>query len=430
MATKRDKLIGWRMKKIALLFFIVLSARALNAQSLDKDRLEALEERTADLEKDMAAARKVSISGYFQMQYQWGQKDASLKVGDKNHTDEAFNRIGIRRGRIKIAYREKIVSGEFEVNMTEKGLSLTDAYIVLKDPWVNSLQLGGGVFNRPFGFEVAYSSSSLESLERSMVVQTLFPEERDLGGMVVLQAPAESPWSIVKLEAGLFAGNGIKLETDNKRDFIGHLSVAKECGRHFSFGAGVSYYYGYVYQGTTKVYTMADDGFVLSDREANRGAFAMRRYVGFDARMSVKSAIGRSSLYAEYIFGRQPGTESGSMSPNSSKLPDSDTYLRDFGGGYVMFVHDIADTPVSVVLKYDWYDPNTRIAGNAIGANHTGKADIAMDRWGFGALWQINKRVRVAAYYELNRNETSANLDGMARDLKDNVFTFRLQYKF
>ena len=101
------------------------------------------------------------------------------------------------------------------------------------------------IFDRPLGYEISYSSSRRESPERSNVYQLICPDERDLGGMLVLQALKSAPWSILKLEAGLFAGNGIKLETDNKRDFIGHLSASRTINK-VSLGLGASYYKGKV----------------------------------------------------------------------------------------------------------------------------------------------------------------------------------------
>ena len=160
---------------------------------------------------NMAFAQSVKFSGYIQSQYQYGEKDAALKVGTSNENpEESFNRIGIRRGRFKLTATDgKLASGVFQVDVTEKGVGFKDAYLNLKDPWFNTIQLRAGIFDRPFGNEISYSSSRRESPERSTLFQTLFPEERDLGAMLILQPAKTSVWNILKLEAGLFAGNGI-----------------------------------------------------------------------------------------------------------------------------------------------------------------------------------------------------------------------------
>lgn len=343
--------------------------------------------------------------------------------------EDAFNRIGIRRGRIKFTYEEGIASGVFQLDITEKGVGFKDAYLNVKDPWVGTNALRAGVFDRPFGYEISYSSSRRESPERSTVFQTLFPDERDLGAMLILQPAKTSPLNFIKLEAGLFTGNGIKQETDNRKDFIGHFSLANPIGDNTKYGVGVSYYHGSVYQGDSSVYTMHDKRFVQNKSGDNLGSYAKRQYVGFDAQISHMSLVGLTQLRAEYLFGQQPGTASSSKSPNSSTLPDHATYIRNFTGGYVMLVQDLGLSPFSVVLKYDWYDPNIKVSKNEVGLNGTGKADALQTTVGVGALWRINNSLRLQAYYEFNDYQSSNNLASLDA-IESNVFTMRLQYKF
>jgi hypothetical protein len=376
--------------------------------------------------------KKLKISGYIQGQYQWGQEDASLKVGGPNENPgEDFSRIGIRRGRIKFTYEEGIASGVFQLDITEKGVGFKDAYFNIKDPWLKTNALRVGIFDRPFGNEISYSSSRRESPERSTIFQTLFPDERDLGAMLTLQAGKDSPLNFLKLDAGLFAGNGIKPEIDSRKDFIGHLSATKKIN-DIQLGGGVSYYNGGVYQGNGIVYTMNGKTFVLSENPDNKGQYAKREYLGFDLQFGLKSALGNIQLRTEYLFGKQPGKEGSSKSPNDDKLPTTDTYNREFSGGYVILVQDLGKSPFSVVLKYDWYDPNTQVSGNHIGLedSKTTKTDLAQNTFGFGMLWRATPNVRLQAYYELNSNEKTSNLTAYSVNRKDDVFTLRLQYSF
>ncbi|MDR0955358.1 MAG: hypothetical protein LBM20_08300 [Rikenellaceae bacterium] len=421
------------MKKWMFIFGgLVMSASAWAQQPAVAEAAK-LEQRISVLEATSAGQSKLKVSGYIQTQVQWGQEAASLKVGAANsNSQESFSRMGIRRGRIKFTYDvSPLLSGVFQLDVTEKGVGFKDAYLNLKSPWLNTLQFRAGIFDRPFGNEISYSSSKRESPERSQVFQTLFPEERDLGAMAVLQAPKTSPWNIVKLEAGLFAGNGIKAETDNRRDFIGHLSVDKKLGS-VQLAGGVSYYNGGVYQGSTKVYTLQGSAFVESDNEGNRGQFARREYYGLDVQFTAQTRAGATQLRAEYLWGQQPGTAGSSKSPNAATLPTADTYIRPFSGWYAILVQDLGASPLSAVLKYDVYDPNTGVKGNQAGAEGSGtsKTDLAYSTLGFGALWQLSSAVRLQAFYEAVRNETSQNIGGMEKDRRDNLFTIRLQYKF
>ncbi|MDH8701341.1 hypothetical protein M2138_000682 [Dysgonomonadaceae bacterium PH5-43] len=421
------------------IFITVLSCLCLlsstSAQDQAKvetiDRIEILEKENKTQNEAIKKLQKLKVSGYIQGQYQWGQEDASLKIGTANENPEkSFNRIGIRRGRIKFTYEEGIASAVFQLDVTEKGIGFKDAYLNIKNPWLKTNSLKVGIFDRPFGNEISYSSSKRESPERSTIFQTLFPEERDLGAMITLQAKKESPLNFLKLEAGLFAGNGIKQETDSRKDFIGHLSANKDFN-NFQVSGGISYYNGGVYQGTDNVYKMNGKSFVLdNNNNNNNGGFAKREYIGLDAQISFKSILGTTQLRGEYLFGEQPGGASSSKSPNSSSLSSSDTYIRKFSGGYVILVQDLGKSPFAAVLKYDWYDPNTKVAKNEVGLNNTTKGDIAKNTLGFGMLWNINTSIRLQAYYEINNNEKTDNLTAYNGNRKDNVLTVRMQYKF
>ncbi len=409
---------------------ILFSFQAM-AQEVEQTPLEQVEQRVETLESDLSKLKKLKVSGYIQAQYQHGEAYSDLKVGAVNENfDKSFDRIGIRRGRIKFAYEDGIASGVFQLDLTEKGIGFKDVYLNVKDPWFQTSALRAGVFDRPFGYEISYSSSRRESPERSTVFQTLFPEERDLGAMMILQAAKTSPWNFLKLEAGLFAGNGIKQETDSKKDFIGHLSAVKLFDNSMSLSGGISYYHGFVFQGTENVYTMAGSAFVLNTNPSNKGGFAKRQYFGIDAEFAAMSSLGQTRLSTEYVFGQQPGGQLTSKSPNTSVALIRDIYIRDFSGAYVMLVQDFGQSPFSAVLKYDYYDPNTKVAGDEIGLNNTGIADVTHHTYGFGGLWRINNNLRLQAYYEVNKNEQTANLEAANGDIKNDVFTLRLQYKF
>ena len=165
---------------LSLLALLPFFAEAQNTEQLDA-RIDSLAEETATLDKIVKGLSKFKVSAYIQGQYQYGQEDATLKVGDKNeHEDKGFNRIGIRRGRLKFEYNDGIGTGAVQIEANDKGVSFRDLYIGIKDPWTKRSQLMAGVFNRPFGHEIGYSTSGLESPERATIIQYFFPDERDL----------------------------------------------------------------------------------------------------------------------------------------------------------------------------------------------------------------------------------------------------------
>ncbi len=464
-----------KFKNLAIIALGLVSSTVAFSQEAKVDSLNVLDQRVTTVEDYVVTSKKLKISGYVQAQWQSSQIDSvgkgsqDMKVGTAKSGSEAanMNRFGIRRGRIKMAYEDFGCTGVLQFDLTEKGLALKDAYLSILDPWTGYVSVKGGVFDRPFGYEISYSSSRRESPERSRIFQTLFPDERDLGAMLTLQAPKTSPWNVLKLEAGLFAGNGIYQDNDSKKDFIGHLTYNKALTANMKIGIGASMYDGSVAQTNVNVYTVNNGAFVLNNNATNKNSFAKRQYFGLDGQFSLSSALGLTTIRAEYIWGQQPGRSDNSSSPKSGLLPGmdasnaavvgattytantttgavtvtpgaatgTDTYIRKMAGGYVHFIQDIADTKHSVVVKYDWYDPNTNIAANQIGVGaKTGKADVAYSTLGFGYMYRMNNNIRIMAYYDIVSNEkvnvVSTALKGLTKNLADNLVTVRVQYKF
>lgn len=410
---------------------LFLGINPANAQNSDSLRIDELEGRVKKIE----GLKGLKVSGYIQGQYQYGDPEASLNVGTGNlNKEEGYHRMGIRRGRIKFTYDKSIASAVIQLDVTEKGVSFKDVYMQIKDPKFSASYIKVGVFDRPFGYEITYSSSTRETPERSQIFRTLFPNERDLGVMVRLQPKKGSAWNVLRLDAGLFAGNGIKQDIKNRKDFITRLSVEKKFHEMIKFGAGVSYYNGTVYQGTQNVYTFGDAGFIVDTSLTNIGNFAKREYFGADAQFRVMTVLGETAIAGEYLMGTQPGSPTSTKSPNSANIKDDykhDTYIRNFTGGYVVIVQEMGIIPLSAVVKYDWYDQNSKVSGDEIGSlNNTSKGDLSFNTLGFGLIWKINKDLRATAYYEILKNELSQNLSGYDVDKKDNLFTLRLQYKF
>lgn len=411
---------------LCCIFIYILGYTQENPPS-DSEELRKQVEANSEAIKNL---QRLKISGYIQTQFEYGEKDASLKVGSSNQDpSSSYSRIGIRRGRVKLTYEENYLQAVFQINITEKKIGVKDVYLSLKSPWSGKNSLRVGIFNRPFGYEIGYSSSRRETPERATIFQTLFPDERDLGVMLSLQASEDSAWNFLKLQAGLFAGNGIQSETDSKKDFIGQLLVNKNLSEKIKLGMGASYYNGSVYQGTENVYRMQGHTFVLDNKASNKGGFAKREYFGVDLQLRLDNPIGNTEVRGEYLFGTQPGARTNSKSPNASSPLEIDTYIRNFKGGYLSLIQDIDASGFAAVLKYDWYDPNTKVSGNNIGKNYTNKGDIAYQSFGFGMLWNIKNNLRLQAYYNIVSNETTS-LSGYEKDLKDNHFALRLQLIF
>jgi len=444
-----------KLKDFTIIALGLMSSAFAFSQEEKVDPIDVHEQRITLLEDAASQAKKLKFSGYIQAQWQSSQLDSALnksndmKVGTGTYGAEKvlgtknFNRYGVRRGRLKTTYEDFGCQAVIEFDISEGNgttyLKTKDVYLNILDPWFNTVALKGGVFDTPFGYEIGYSSSKLESPERSRLIQTLFPDEKTLGSMLTIQAPKTSPWTVLKLEAGLTAGNAIGKDYKGKKDFVAHLTYNNSTAT-MKYGIGASMYSGTTLQTDTNVYVMKNNAFSRTIGTKPNG-FADRQYFGVDGQFSIVSDLGLTQIRAEFITGTQPGSASSSASPNSldptsSSFVASPTYIRKFQGGYINFVQDIANTKHSIVVKYDWYDPNTDVTGDKIsyltnGTTKLSKTDMAYSTLGLGYMYRMNNNVRIMAYYDMVSNE-KVILKGFIskKDLADNLVTLRLQYKF
>ncbi|NJK98452.1 MAG: hypothetical protein HC905_29195 [Bacteroidales bacterium] len=284
------------------------------SENLEPDTLlQAIEK----IQSDMMIFNRLKITGYIQAQYQIADTAGIESFAGGDFGPNIDNRFSVRRGRFKLAYSNEFSQYVLQVDVTEKGVGIKDAYATFTDPWIQTLSFTGGVFDRPFGYEISYSSSSRESPERSRIYQVLFPGERELGGKITIVPPKTSRFLFFKLEGGLFNGSGpTASEFDSYKDFIGHLTLFINISNEsISLSGGLSYYNGGWRQNTKYIYqsgevTLSDNtrgiGFVKDSTKV--GNKVNRKYFGIDGQMILaNNPIGITTLRGEYIQGQQAG---------------------------------------------------------------------------------------------------------------------------
>ncbi len=411
----------------------VAFANNIKAQELE----DTIPSAIAKIQSDLELLKRIKISGYIQPQFQWADSVGIASYAGGNFGSSTDKRFMLRRGRIKIAYETLYTQFVFQIDATEKGIAIKDLYGKFTEPWLGAFSITAGIMNRPFGYEIGYSSSLRESPERGRMSQIIFPGERDLGAMLTFQMPKTSRFNFLKIDAGLYNGTGsTAVDFDKQKDFISHIAINKSTvSEKISYGLGLSYYNGGWRQGRKNVYTMGLDTlnqttFQLNSDTVNYGQIAKRQYYGADAQLNFDFPFGVTTLRAEYIQGQQPSSSSSTTS--ASTQPSGDTYLRNFNGAYFYFLQNIFRTKHQIIVKYDWYDPNTKVKGDEIGVSGTklSAGDIKYTTLGLGWVYHWDSNVKITAYYDMVSNETSKNLSGYVTDIKDNVFTLRVQYKF
>ena len=89
------------------------------------------------------------------------------------------------------------------------------------------------------------------------------------------------------------------------------------------------------------------------------------------------------------------------------------------------------------MVKYDWLNPNTKVDQSKIGVagTKTSVADIKFSTLGLGWMYRWDENVKFTLYYDIVKNEsTQLNLGkpqvNYTGDVKDNVLTLRVQFKF
>jgi hypothetical protein len=252
--------------------------------------------------------------------------------------------------------------------------------------------------------------------------------------------------SVFRVDLGVFNGSGPTAnEFDNFKDIIGHVALQMPFeSANMELDLGASGYFGNVRNNTKFLYTPGTlssgaNGFAVDSTATNLSAGVERTYIGFDAQYYVETPIGGAILRGEYIFGKQPGTNSTSQ---SAAAQPATIYNRNFAGWYVTYIQNLGDHE-QVVLKYDVYDPNTKVSASSFTNTNTSGAlgltatDIKYSTFGFGLVHHWDDNVKFVFYYEVVNNDkltgitdTKNSLFPYANDVKDNVFTFRVQYKF
>ena len=388
------------------------------------------------------------ISGYMQPQFQVAQADGAQTFEGGNFSQFSKSRFMLRRARLKVDYllltKEKFPKAlfTFQIDATERGVIVRDMFIRLYETKKNTLSMTAGFFARPFGYEVNLGSSFRETPERGRMSQILMPGERDLGVMFSFE-PQNKKHKLyhLKLDAGFFNGQGASGTTDfdSHKDFISRLMIKPYSIHKIDISAGLSLLLGGWKNGTKYVYetgknASGDIVFVADSSLSNLGKSSPRHYYGADVQLKWHHGWGETEWRAEYWFGTQPGTANSTTNPgvlpatNGAPLP---TFIRHYTGAFFYLLQNIINAKHQLIFKYDWYDPNSKVKGTAIGKPGTNltPADIQFNTVGIGYAYYFNPQTKIIFYYDIVNNEYTG-LSGYTTNQKDNVFTCRLQFRF
>jgi hypothetical protein len=430
-----------------IIFFIVPSAHSqrylseLDTSMFIKDTVRPLIKRFENLR----------FSGYIQSQYQLISEKGAKTFGGGDFSEHSRSRFMLRRARLKLDYLALSSEGlpkalfTFQIDATERSVRVRDMFIRIFETKKNNFSLTTGVFARPFGYEVNLSSAYRETPERGRMSQTLLPSERDLGVMISYDPQKQDSHNhfvkdghthFIKVDAGIFNGPGLSstMDFDSKKDFIGRIILKPLRKKSIEISGSVSFLYGgweqlSKFEYRTRKLPSGDKSFTVDSSLSNIGSTAPRIYYGSDVQLKWIHKWGVTEWRAEYWTGKNAGTASSTVNP--ATLPAVPAYIRNFNGAFFYFIQDIVNPKNQLLLKYDWYDPNSKVSGREIGKPGTNlyEGDIKYSTLGMGYGRLLTTNVRLTLYYEIVTNESTL-LTGYTTDVKDNLFTARLQFRF
>ncbi len=431
-------------KKLAITAVVLIFFQITQAQFL-MDMVDTTTETGRGLLSIYKKYDHLRFSGYIQPQFQVASAEGAKAFEGGDFGSRVSNRFMLRRSRVRIDYvhfdsdNSAGVQFVFQFDANERAFTVRDVWGRIFENKFKLFSFTTGMFARPFGYEVNLSSSDRESPERGRMSQTLMKSERDLGAMLSFDVrKTKHPLKYLKIDVGIFNGQGINAagEFDNIKDAIGRVALKPiKLNNLVTLSAGTSILYGGLENNTKYHYITATDGGIkkelVDSAETNIGKVSPRRYYGADMQIKIKNGWGFTELRGEFITGQQTALANNTETPVALLTGTDGFHTRRFNGAYFYLLQNIFSVKHQLLVKYDWYDPNIKVKGREIGATGSNltATNIRYSTLGLGYLYYITPNVKLVLYYAMVKNEAT-QLPGYTTDLKDNVFTCRLQFRF
>ena len=215
---------------------------------------------------------------------------------------------------------------------------------------------------------------------------------------------------------GNFTGTQAK-DVDSRKDVMARAVYSVKlpaAGVGIDFGA--NHYFGNNLAKTNQ-YVKNSDGTL--DSLNNVWRYLDKHWTGGEIRIYA-DVLGGMSIKGEYVAGiNSVASTIATTSTNAQKKASPNLY-NNFAGYYLTLVKNIGAKNQAVV-RYDYYDPNTKLSGDA--ANGA----LYYKTWAVAWQYYLNDNIRITAQYTMPKNETNASNPA---DYKDNLFTIRVQAKF
>ncbi len=381
----------------------------------------------------------VTVSGYLQSQYESHQDSQDdLKQGGGLWNQ---NRFLLRRARLRVEREWEWTSMLLELDgntVSGPAFGVQKAEASIQYRGSRSAPLGPlakatlGVFDTPFGQELVESPRKRFFLERSLASRSFFPAEPDLGARVSGEV-AWLRWAVAVVNGEpLGSKSGYPLQDPNGgKDLVLRAGVDTTIGSRVELASGVSLLNGKgFHKGTPGTKSsvqwrdLNEDGQIQSLEltplfgVAPSPSQSFERWlVGADLRLRARSPYGVTSLTAEASAGTNMDRGLYVADPVGAGVD-----VRELGY-QVGLVHELPSWG-AFGARMDFYDPNAdfldRQGGKLLPTSQSIRTWSAM-----AAL--VTSRARLVLQYDIVRDKLGRDARGVPADLKNDVWTLRLQ---
>jgi hypothetical protein len=416
---------------------------ARQAAAINELRASIESEKHAREDDKRETESAVHVSGYAQIDWvihnQMSQNEINGSTGQYLNLD----RFTLRRGHLRLEANHGLVGAALEIDAnTTNGPQVRplDAEVWIHwpekpDDHLPSLRLSAGLMQIPFGFEVQELDNVRPFLERSTVMQALYPGAFDLG------AKLKTTYKFLVWSIALMNGNPIgdlvfpDLDPVHAKDVVSRIGVDVEIVHGVRFLAGVSGDTGTgFHEGTpaTKYVVIWQDqngdGIVEPNELTAVGGVAAtpsetfhRWAIAGDARLVIRMPkLGDLAFRAELV--RSLNLDRGLEYADPIEAGHD---LRELGW-YVGATQEITQYGL-IGVRFDSYDPNSDAMQQRaldlvpVSRKYTTLALLAMLRY---------ERARLSLEYDINTNPLGIASNGAPTSLADNALTLRGQVSF
>lgn len=414
------------------------ASTAVRADQTKPPAAEAKQAADVAPEDESADPYGLRISGYLQSQYESSQfsEDEVQQGGALLNRD----RFVLRRARLRVDGDSQYAAFALEVDAnTVRGMTVAArrAYGVLRLPGPTPqdapyVALTGGLQDIPFGFEVPEGSGNRIFMERSLASTAFFPGEPDIGATLSGgYGPLRYALSVMNGQPFDDRTGGISVVDPNAaKDLLAHVGaelrepdyelaggVSVLSGRGFHAGAQAS-------KNETGWVDLDEDAFVddievtpRPGRAAEKSESFDRWAVGVDLRGGVRTPLGWSRLYLETT-----------LAENLDRAvfiadPVAGSEARELG--YVVtFVQQV--TPYGLVgFRTDFYDGNSDFTDSRRG--QIVPADQSVRTYSPLVGLVLPSIARLVFQYDIIDDNLARDARGVPSELKNDQWTLRLQ---